>query len=212
MDKCESAFKTKRDLVDHVRRVHGDGENLNQNDIVIMSLAMSLIILIFKHDFKVDSIKSLLSLIFRHDFSSAFSKHDFQVHEPSYLDFQPRGFLAWICTPTLFPTVFFIATREEDFDAAKSRFSDVTAENEFKEKLGKDRKERGEEARPWVCVLDKCESAFKTKGPLVQHVRHAHGDGENLNQLKRYSNHESCHEPIILKVIQSSPAWLDFHT
>ena len=84
-----------------------------------------------------------------------------------------------MCTPTFFPTVFFIPTREEDFDAAKRRFSDVTAENEFKEKLGKERKERGEEARPFVCVVDKCESTFKTKGDLVHHVRYVHGDGEN---------------------------------
>ena len=72
--------------------------------------------------------------------------------------------------------------REEDFDADKSRFSDFTAENEFKEKLGNDRKERGEEARPWVCVFGKCEAAFKSEDDLRSHVRYAHATGENLNQ------------------------------
>ena len=75
--------------------------------------------------------------------------------------------------------------REEDFDADKSRFSDFTAENEFKEKLGNDRKERGEEARPWVCVFGKCEAAFKSRSNLVVHVKYVHGEGENLTQNER---------------------------
>ena len=107
-----------------------------------------------------------------------------------------------MCTPTFFPTVFFIPTREEDFDAAKSRFSDVTAENEFKEKLGNDRKERGESARPFVCVVDQCESVFRARKALVEHVRDVHGDGENLNQ----------NDIVIMSLAMSLTYYLDFQT
>jgi hypothetical protein len=103
--------------------------------------------------------------------------------------------------PHIFPpTVFFIPSREEDFDAAKSRFSDVTAENEFKEKLGNDRKERGEVARPFVCVVGQCVSAFKARKALVQHVRDVHGDGENLNQ----------NDIVIMSLDMSLTYYLDF--
>ena len=55
--------------------------------------------------------------------------------------------------PTVVSTVIYIPTREEDFDPAKSRFPDAKGQDDFKEKLGNDRKEKGEEARPYVCVL-----------------------------------------------------------
>ena len=84
-------------------------------------------------------------------------------------------------TPTVVSTVFYIPTLEEDFDTAKSRFPDAKGKNEFKEKLGNDRKEKGQEARPWVCVLESnCEAAFKDEASLHRHVRYVHGDGENL--------------------------------
>jgi len=105
--------------------------------------------------------------------------------------------------PHIFPpTVFFIPSREEDFDAAKSRFSDVTAENEFKEKLGNDRKERGEVARPFVCLVGQCQSAFESREGLVRHVRDVHGDGENLNQ----------NDIVIMSLAMSLTYYLDFQT
>ena len=53
--------------------------------------------------------------------------------------------------------------------------------DDFKEKLGNDRKEKGEEERPYVCVLENsCETAFKDAAALRQHVRCVHVDGKNL--------------------------------
>ena len=67
-----------------------------------------------------------------------------------------------VCRPNRISTVFYIAKLEEDFDPVKSRFPDVKGENDFKEKLGNDRKEKGEKARPYVCVLESsCETVFK---------------------------------------------------
>ena len=80
---------------------------------------------------------------------------------------------------TVVSTVFYIPTREEDFDPAQSRFPDAESENDFKKKLGNDRKEQGQEARPYVCVRQACEATFKWPQELQAHVRYVHGDGEN---------------------------------